>query len=140
MSNYTIKIKSERIKEILKKFGPEGNLINEVAGALTTEAWVILGEALPLTPLEFGPLRASQHVKPPVINGSTVSVSFGFGGPAAPYAWFVHEMPDSQTNWTTPGTGSKYLERPLIAALPSLGSITGGNIVTGTLRLSGKKI
>ena len=39
---------------------------------------------------------------------------------AARYALFVHEMP-AVTNWTTAGTGPKYLERPLNAAKPRIG-------------------
>lgn len=91
----------------------------QVAAAFTTSAWLILGDSLPITPMRDGILRSTQHVKPPVITRDEVKVEFGYGGPAAPYAWRVHELPES-SNWTTPGTGPKYLEGPLQQRKPSL--------------------
>ena len=112
--------KSRRLERIIDALTDRGRITQEVASALTTEAWIILGEALPGTPLEHGPLRASQHVNTPKISNTEVTVEFGFGGPSAPYAFIVHEMPSSN-KWTTPGTGPKYLEGPVRAALPRLG-------------------
>ena len=41
-------------------------------------------------------------------------ITVTFGGGAVEYAVAVHEMPN-ETNWTEPGTGNKYLEKPLKA-------------------------
>lgn len=76
-----------------------------------------------------GQLRASGTVDRPVVDADgSVMVRMYFGGPAAAYALAVHEhlseySPPSWKkaeesghgiNWTQPGTGPKYLERPLL--------------------------
>ena len=93
----------------MKRLGKDA--LKQLARNLYTEGEELLAEAIPLTPLEFSPLRNSGRVELPRISGNRVSVTVGFGGPAAPYALYVHEMP-STNNFTTPGTGPKYLERP----------------------------
>lgn len=102
-----------------------------VAKTFTTTSWLVLGDAIPITPLRDGILRSTAHVKPPVIAGNQVVVEFGFGGPAAPYAFRVHELPES-SNWTTPGTGPKYLEKPIRARIPKLGSEWSSSVQTQT--------
>ncbi len=63
-------------------------------------------EMIPVTPAEFGTLRNSVFsVVRKTLNG-TIRASLGF---TAKYAPFVHEMPDT-TDWSTPGTGNKFLE------------------------------
>lgn len=74
-------------------------------------------------PVDLGTLRQSGTVLPPVITGSEVSVTLGYGGPAAPYALAVHENPRAghtggrsptgrrYTHWARVG-GWKYLETP----------------------------
>jgi len=57
-----------------------------------------------------GNLRRSQKIEHPKIKLGEISIEVGFD---ADYAAIVHEMPAS-TNWTVPGTGSKYLEAKLI--------------------------
>ncbi len=84
----------------------------------------LLSVALPVTPMsagkERGELRRSGYVDHTLIRDSSV---VGF---SAPYAVFVHEMmdrtdqpdadesdnPDLKINWTTPGTGPKFLTGP----------------------------
>lgn len=61
------------------------------AQALYQEALVIFGRSQRYTPVRFGVLRASGHVKPPVIVNDGAEIMIGYGGAAAPYAWFVHE-------------------------------------------------
>lgn len=67
-------------------------------------------------PVDTGALRASGHVQPAVWQGAKVEVEFGFGGPAAPYALYVHE------NLTAhhPVGQAKYLESPLLAAVQGM--------------------
>lgn len=57
-----------------------------------------------------GHLRRSQKIERPKIRSGEVSIEVGFN---ADYAGIVHEMPDG-TQWTVPGTGSKYMEAKLI--------------------------
>jgi hypothetical protein len=56
----------------------------------------ILADALPLTPLDTGALRASGNVFPgsPQTTNVRPEYTVGFGGPSAPYALIVHERTD----------------------------------------------
>ena len=60
-----------------------------------------------------GTLKASGVIEGPV-NGE---VLIGYGGPAAPYAIYVHEDPDAKHK---PGKSYKFLEIPFMEALPNL--------------------
>ncbi len=73
-------------------------------GALFLEAELIMGEAKEITPVDTGTLRSSGFVEKPKQTVSGFEVTLGFGGPASPYAFTVHE---------THKTQSKYLEKPL---------------------------
>lgn len=67
----------------------------------------LLAEAMPGVPLEHGELRQSGYVE-----HSPGEAVVGFG---ASYAVYVHEMPPApETNWTPPGTNSKYLTAPFL--------------------------
>ena len=74
----------------------------------------IINDALnedPTVPLKFGNLRSSGTFE--VMQESSwrsVKIWVGFN---TPYAARVHELPQEGTNWTTPGSGSKYLETKL---------------------------
>lgn len=54
-----------------------------------------LEESLPevkrRTPVDRGPLRASEHVTPPEIRGREIEAAIVAGGPSAPYARSQHE-------------------------------------------------
>lgn len=62
-----------------------------VGGAMFEEFSIEMLEMQRRTPVEFGHLRQSGHVELPVIRGNEIEVTLGFGGPAAPYAIYVHE-------------------------------------------------
>ena len=64
-------------------------------------------------PVHLGTLRDSIHTTLPQIDGFSVSVAIVAGGPAAPYAVIVHEDTRPR-NWRKPGTGPKYIEKPLM--------------------------
>jgi hypothetical protein len=69
------------------------------------------------TPVDTGALRASGHTQLPVIDGSTVTVTMGFGGPAVDYAIYVHENLEAHH----PVGHAKFMERVLLnerAAVP----------------------
>lgn len=100
------------------------------AHALDKIADDLLGRAIHLTPMEFGDLRESGHTEP------EQGVDNHPAGPATMekrvvfdevYAAAQHEgAPEGNPNWahlaeltyTTPGTGSKFLERPLTELAP----------------------
>lgn len=68
----------------------------------------LISKMIPVTPMRTGRLRKSfeNHV-----SAGAYAV-YGKIENTAPYASYVHEMPEA-TNWTTPGTGPKFMERPM---------------------------
>lgn len=66
---------------------------------------------LPITPMEFGPLREGYRIEVMRTAGMQPH-HVSYIKNIKSYAAHVHEMP-STTNWTTPGTGPKYMERVL---------------------------
>jgi len=96
-----------------------------LAGALYEEATDIMAKAIPITPIEFGPLRASGRVEPPEVSGTSVSVTLGFGGAAAPYAVYVHERMDLSHK---PPTQAKFLEQPVLEAQSGFGARLGARM------------
>lgn len=113
----TIEVKTKLLEHSRKYVKDAPKAFGKV---FTTTAWVIIGKAIPITPMKDGHLRDSNFVEEPEINNHQVVVNFGFGGVASRYAWRVHELPE-RSNWTTPGTGPKYLEKPFREELPKLG-------------------
>jgi len=72
-------------------------------------AWVVdvNKDVIRVTPKDSGDMRSTQYIKTDRhSNGITVETGF-----RTPYAPFVHEWPQT-VNWTTPGTGNKFLQRP----------------------------
>jgi hypothetical protein len=82
------------------------------ARALRTVAELIMTDAKRITPVEHGNLRNSGHVQDVKEIGDRLEVALGFGGPAAPYAIYVHERMDLRHK---AGTSAKFLERPMLA-------------------------
>lgn len=91
-------------------------LPNEVAAALYTEAQVERTESMRRTPVDVGNLRASHIVTPPEIKGADITVKIAVGGPAAPYAIFVHE----NTEADHPVGQAKFLESTLKESAPHM--------------------
>lgn len=75
---------------------------SERARALYKQAQLTLTKAIGYTPVDTGALRNSGFVK---IEGTDIII--GFGGPAAPYATYVHEILTNQH----PVGQAKFLER-----------------------------
>lgn len=85
-------------------------------------------------PVDLGVLRASGTVHPPERKGREVSIAMSYGGAADPYAIAVHEHLSefSPPSWVAKeargeavefhpeGRGPKYLERPLMEAVPGM--------------------
>lgn len=78
-----------------------------MGAGLYQEGQAILRDTLPITPIEFGNLRASGQVEGPTLEGGSLEVTIGFGGASAPYALYVHERLDA---YHEPPTQAKFLE------------------------------
>jgi hypothetical protein len=111
------------------------NAAKELNNAIGREMYLFAEEVMSaskmVVPVKTGTLMNTGHVELPVIEGRSVTVRMGYGGPAAPYALYVHEalegaVPPSPSwswtkkvaaggtiAWTRPGSGPKYLENPL---------------------------
>jgi hypothetical protein len=68
---------------------------DEVARALYIETEIELKEVKRRTPVDTGELRASEHVVGPIRRFRQIYTEIVAGGPAAPYAIYVHEDPDA---------------------------------------------
>lgn len=97
------------------------------AKALLLEGNLLLTDAKRVTPVDLGALRNSGTVSTPEVKGSVVTVEVGFGGPAAPYALAVHEIPPpparspgGRSARHRPPTGWKYLEGPAKARVQGM--------------------
>jgi hypothetical protein len=88
----------------------------KIAAALHEEAEELMTEAKRRTPVDTSALRSSGHVQIPQVDQDSVSVTLAFGGPAAPYAVYVHE--DLTANH--PVGQAKFLESVLTEAAPNL--------------------
>lgn len=76
-------------KNNVKRFGVK--FPDEVGRALYIETEIELKEVKRRTPVDTGELRASEHVVGPTRKFRTIFTEIVAGGPAAPYAIYVHE-------------------------------------------------
>lgn len=107
----------------------EKNAVKDLAAAMYREANYILRKSVETVPVDFGVLRGSATVTRPKVAGTSVELSFGYGGAASAYALAVHENPRSgktggvspsgvqYKHWAKTGTW-KYLERPCQEQFP----------------------
>lgn len=65
-----------------------------------------------VVPVDLGTLRASGVVHPPRLRGTSAEVEITYGGAAAHYAIYVHELPPSRARHAAP-TRWKYLANPV---------------------------
>lgn len=86
---------------------------------LLGEADRILAKSEPLVPVDENILRTTGRVEGPRAAAGYYKVWVKYGGGPAPYAPYVHEMPETY-NFTKPGTGPKFLEKPAMAAVPGM--------------------
>lgn len=106
-----VEVQFSNLKDVLDKLGRIPAAVKDgLATQLYQSAEEVMAKAKELTPVDTGALRASGHVQPPVEDARGVSVELGFGGPAAPYAVYVHENLDARH---TVGQ-AKFLEEPLM--------------------------
>jgi len=83
----------------------EAAVVPTLAQALYTRAQRIMAASRPLVPVAHGALRGSALVYPPAIEGTTITVVFGYGGQAVQYAAAVHDNPRAgKTGGWSPST------------------------------------
>jgi hypothetical protein len=87
--------------------------------ALYREGQIVFAESQEEVPVDTGSLRASGHIIPPVVVGDEAYVEIVYGGPAAPYAFFVHENLEA---YHVSPTKAKYLEGPANRRVEALGN------------------
>lgn len=63
----------------------------EFGKALKEVGHEVRNASMRLTPVDTGALRASHRVEGPTGTGTMKTIAVTVGGPAAPYAWVVHE-------------------------------------------------
>jgi hypothetical protein len=90
---------------------------NIMSAAIRAEAEIEATESKRRTPVDLGNLRASIHVEgPDKLSNGSVTVAIVAGGPAAPYALYVHENLEA---YHTVGQ-AKFIESTLKESAPFL--------------------
>jgi hypothetical protein len=93
------------------------NAPKAVAIAIYEEANVIFAKSQVLVPVDTGALRGSGGVSAIQGSGQGMYVDIFYGGPAASYALYVHEIIG---NYHKPPTQAKYLEQPFMQSLAEI--------------------
>lgn len=79
--------------------------------AVYLEALEVQKLSMELTPVLTGALKGSHVTELPVIENNEVAVTLKVGGPAAPYAMYVHENLDARHD----NGQAKFLESAILA-------------------------
>ena len=117
------------VATLIKEFGVA--CTQALGEAIFDEATAIIDDAKEnYVPFETGGLKESGRVSALTIEDNNAWVEFGFGGPGMPRAVAIHENPSKydpptwrgKTVTWHQGGGSKYLERPTLAAVPGMGA------------------
>lgn len=116
MATYSFEIEgAQELRQMLSVSGSEaGQIVGQV---ILEEANTIFAKSLILTPVDTGALRGSGGVSAPQHTPEGIAVDVFFGGPAAPYALYVHEI---RGNFHNPPTQAKFLEQPFMERLPNI--------------------
>ena len=106
-------VKVKNLRELQRAFILAGEDAPKFAArALREEADEAFLLSQAFVPVRTGTLLTSGEVHGPFVKGSKVYADITYGGPAAPYAIFVHELPPSRATHDYP-TRWKYLENPV---------------------------
>ena len=97
-----------------------------IAQAIWEEANLIFAKSQILVPVDTGVLRGSGGVSAPQRGNRGYFVDIFYGGPAAPYALYVHEIIG---NYHNPPTQAKYLEQPVMEAMSTIQENIKGRII-----------
>ena len=113
----SVTVKLVGLDKVVARLQQIGRNVPTIVGrALRAEAEIEMTEAKRRVPVLTGTLRASGTVTGPAKGEITVRLSFG--GPAAPYALYVHENEEA---WHRSGQ-AKYLESVILESAPHLGN------------------
>lgn len=111
------KLRIKGLKKIRDMFRRRPDQVQRLTAlAINAEAESIITDAKELTPVDLGTLRSTGHVKPLKLSRNKITVSFGFGGPSAEYALFVHE----DLNAFHDNGQAKFLSIPFSLHLPGM--------------------
>lgn len=105
---------AEAVQKAVRDLGEQGP--PRLARALYAEAQEIMTKSRRLVPVDTGALRASGQVRTGH-TGRDPYVEIVYGGPAAPYAIYVHERLD--VNHTV--GQAKFLEQPTLEQVRGMG-------------------
>lgn len=120
------------LKELLKNLEKvEKDLDRQCMQSLKNEAKRIMTDSNEhYAPEDRGDLIAESVVREPVKIGETFAIEMSYGnGPSRDYAVPLHEHPSASSpptwegvalTFTKPGSGEKYLERPLMKAVDGM--------------------
>lgn len=97
----------ESVQRKFKAYGKDG--VKALRAAVYAKANNIMHDSIRITPKDDGPLRNSWYATKPGPNAEFSECGYG-----QEYAHHVHEMPNN-VNWSEPGTGNKFLEKPFNA-------------------------
>lgn len=100
---------------------------NQFSQALRGEAEIEATEVKKETPVDTGALRGTVHVEGPKREGRSVKVWIVAGGPAATYAFIVHEDLEA---FHKVGN-AKYIERPLRESAPYIPARVAARVKLG---------
>lgn len=116
---------SQQLDKLAAKYGS-----TLIGAALYRRAQGIMADSKEhYVPVDLGTLKSTGKVHPPEYLGRQVTVALTYGDAATAYALAVHEHPSkysppswqgTQVTFSPSGTGPKYLEKPLMAAVPTL--------------------
>lgn len=110
-----ISVELEGVDAVLRRLKQaETEAVQATAAAMYQEGEQIMTRSKrTFVPVDTGVLRGTGHVEEPVIQGGSIEVTMGYGGPAAPYALRQHE----DLTFNHPVGQAKYLERPALEAV-----------------------
>lgn len=116
-TSFTLSGIADLTKKLRKLGASSGKVVQVAAVSLYGSCELIMTESKEVyCPIHTGALKSTGHVELPLIEGNQVTVKMGYGGPAAPYAIFVHET-DKNYHF---GKQWKYLETPLKEGIPKI--------------------
>lgn len=112
----------------------------QVERALREEAEEVMTKSKEFfVPIDLANLKDTGKVDPVQRRGTELSVKLGYGDTSVAYALAVHEHPSAHSPPTWEGKtifeagpggrGSKYLERPMMQAIPGMDRRLAGRIV-----------
>ncbi len=119
-------MKIDGLDVFLNKFSSQAlrDAKHEVAKELYQFGEEVMADSKTIVPVDTGALMSTGHVTLPVESGDVIEVTAGYGDESTNYALYVHEELQAPSggpiNWTRPGSGPKYLERPAMAKAPEL--------------------